>query len=180
MFACKHICVQMYTCVYVEARAEISLECCSSGYLLPYFCLFICLGLYFAFAFVSWDRFSLNMKLTSSTRPAGQCTLLSLPPLSKDCSKCLTASFFMSVLEIKLWPSAYMVSTILMKPYLQTPACFCIVLRSRVTVLSDSLSDNCKYAPPYNGMTRQLCFHFLFPFNEFFLVRKILDVLTLM
>lgn len=95
------------------------------------------------------------------------------PSCPKIAGKCLTASFFMSVLEIKLWPRAYMVSTILMKPYLQTPACFCF--RSRVTVLSDSLIDNCKYAPPYNGMTRHLCFHFLFPFNEFFLVRQILS-----
>lgn len=144
MFACKHICVKKYICVYLEARAETSLECCSLGCLLSCFRLFIwgcilllLLSLETGFLW-TWSlpvRLGLLVNVPS-------CLYL---PGPKIAGECLTTSFFMWVLEIKLWPHDYVVSTILTKPYLQTPACFCVMLGSRVAVLSDSLSDSCKY-----------------------------------
>lgn len=102
-----HMCTNVHSCICEGQSSDQPWMLLFRMPSLIFVCLFVwgCILL----LILSRDRFSLNLKLTSSARPAGQCTLLSLPPGPKIAGACPTASFFVWVLEIKLWPRTYAV-----------------------------------------------------------------------
>lgn len=102
-----HMCTNVHSCICEGQSRDQPWMLFFRMPSLIFVCLFVwgCILL----LILSRDRFSLNLKLTSLARPAGQCTLLSLLPGPKIAGACPTASFFMWVLEIKLWPRTYAV-----------------------------------------------------------------------
>lgn len=135
--------------------------------------LFICLGLHFAFVF----DFLRQVFSESEAHQLDWACWPGQPPVPTSLAQGLQVCATQPASACGCWRSnsdlpAYVVSAPLMEPSLQTLACFCVTLRSRLTVLSDNLSNNCKMLPPYSDMldmTQQLHLCFLFPLDEFLL-----------